>query len=124
MLPSTGMYIKPEIDEYVLVTFKGSIYEGFYQVNAVNTTDVGKLAASNLGESFIFNMHETYITGKYDGSYLKIATPKFEIIDNNGSVSINHLQGLLELSGNAVVPNSNGQGAFCALPFYHMLERK
>lgn len=89
MAPSTGAYIKPEIGEYVTIEFRGSIYEGFYISNSVNSTDVNKiLSGSDLNKSFVINLHESVIKGKYDGSQLIIETPNFKIENEDNKVKI------------------------------------
>lgn len=124
MAPSAGMYIQPSIGTFVVIDFRGTIYEGFYVANFVNKVDADKFDDSNLNDSFNLISRGTTIHGKYDGSFLEIKTPNFSIKDENGvveltattditinstgTVNIKHAAGALTVDGTFVVPKTSG----------------
>lgn len=63
MMPSCGLYVRPQKGDFVTVIFQGSIYEGFY----IGSTVSGKIK-TDLGASFVLNFHNAQIFGDYDGS--------------------------------------------------------
>lgn len=133
MEPSVNCIVKPETGKKVLVQFKGSIYEGFYNANYITDSTAGDVGVENFDDFFIFNCHGVKIYGKYDGSVLKIESDNLKITDENGQVNIDTGSGqslismdnlgnvtidhklIFELKGSAVIPT--GQGGLCALPF-------
>lgn len=70
MMPSCGLYVRPQRGDFVTVAFQGSSYEGFYMGHTVSAKS--KVFDANLGAEFVINFHKSRIKGKYDGSVFEI----------------------------------------------------
>lgn len=106
MSGSTGIYIRPQIGDKVVVQFRNSIYEGFYTENLTRKNK--SIPVDNLSSGFVIDMDKVKIYGKYDGTYIvEVADKKVIEVDILGKVTIDH-KSLFELKGNAVVPSVQG----------------
>jgi hypothetical protein len=131
MMPTCGLYVRPQKGDFVTVVFQGSVYEGFYVGHTVNSKS-GTFGA-DLGEEFVMNFHNSYIRGMYDGSEFEInvnsGKAKIKINGKTGAVDINGESdtsieskaeikihgGKVTIDHSAVVIDPKG-GPFCALP--------
>jgi len=105
MMPSCGLYVRPQKDDFVTVIFQGSIYEGFYvghTVNAKSKSLNGDMVfGGKLNEEFMLNFHNSYIRGKYDGSELEVNVKKGETtikVDADGALSITTEKGCINIT--------------------------
>lgn len=125
MMPSCGMYVRPQKGDFVTVVFQGTIYEGFYVGHTVSSKS--KVFDANLGDEFVLNFHNSHIKGKYDGSKFEISVnngkSKIEMnalgdITINGAGSVDIKQGVKITMNGVVIPE--GKGPFCAAPWCYM----
>lgn len=100
MMPSCGLYVRPQVDDFVTVMFQGSIYEGFYVGHTVNMQSKsensdGGTFGGQLNDYFFLNFHNSFIKGKYDGSEFELNVNKNTIvkIDGEGNVDIKQKSG-------------------------------
>lgn len=84
MMPSCGLFVRPQKDDFVTCVFQGSIYEGFYVGHTVNAKV--KSDGGTLNERFLLNFHKSYIEGSYDGE-------EFNISVNDGATWIGVAEG-------------------------------
>lgn len=108
MMPSCGLYIRPQKDDFVTVVFLGSIYEGFYightvHANSKSENSEGGTFGGQLNDYFFLNFHNSFIKGKYDGSEFEVNVNKNTTvkIDGSGNVAID-----MKDSGNLNVTNA------------------
>jgi hypothetical protein len=124
MMPSCGLYVRPQTGDFVTIVFQGTVYEGFYIGHTVHANS--NLCGGKLNEEFVLNLHNSCIKGKYDGSEFEINVGggKSVIKAENGDITI-HAAGNVNvehginvtMAGN-VAPT--GSGPWCALPFCAM----
>jgi hypothetical protein len=117
MMPSCGLFVRPQKGDFVTVIFQGGIREGFYVGHTVNAK-----VGADLGKEFVLNFHKSSIRGEYDGSKFEINVnnkAKIEINGTSGGITING-DGNIDIKQGANVTIDgialpNGKGAFCAL---------
>lgn len=116
MMPSCGLYARPQKDDFVTVVFQGSVYEGFYVGHTVSAKS--KVFDADLGKEFVLNFHNSFIKGKYDGSKFELDVCadgkkdgcEFEINVNKGKSKIKmDGKGNLDITGdNDIKVNAKG----------------
>ena len=95
MMPSCGLYVRPQKDDFVTIMFQGgSIYEGFYVGHTVNMkskskNEEGGTFGNKLNDEFFFNFHNSFMRGKYDGSEFELNVNKNTTIKIDGEGNVN-----------------------------------